>query len=85
MPAQCLKDVSMAPCLCQHYRHTVELSPIHKFNYLKAQLQGDAARAIAGLPLTEMNYAQSVTLLKQPFGQPEKLTMPTHRTTRTNK
>ena len=51
------------------------LSPIHKFNYLKAQLQGDAARAIAGLPLTEMNYAQSVTLLKQRFGQPEKLTL----------
>ena len=49
------------------------LSPIHKFNYLKAQLQGDAARAIAGLPLTEMNYTQSVTLLKQRFGQPEKL------------
>ena len=49
------------------------LSPIHKFNYLKAQLQGDAARAIAGLPLTEVNYSQSVTLLKQRFGQPEKL------------
>ena len=49
------------------------LSPIHKFNYLKAQLQGDAARAIAGLPLTEMNYAQSIILLKQHFSQPEKL------------
>lgn len=49
------------------------LSPIHKFNYLKAQLQGDAARAIAGLPLTEINYTQSITLLKQRFGQPEKL------------
>lgn len=48
------------------------LSPIHKFN-LKAQLQGDAARTIAGLPLTEINYAQSITLLKQRFGQPEKL------------
>ena len=32
------------------------LSPIHKFNYLKAQLQGDAARAISDLPLTELNY-----------------------------
>lgn len=49
------------------------LSSIHKFNYLKAQLQGDVAQAIASLPLTEMNYAQSVTLLKQRFGQPEKL------------
>ena len=34
------------------------LSPIHKFNYLKAQ-RGTS------LPLTEMNYAQSVILLKQ--------------------
>ena len=49
------------------------LSPIHKFNYLKAQLQGDAARAIPGLPLTEMNYAQSITLLKQHFGRPGEL------------
>ena len=49
------------------------LSPIYKFNYLKAQLQGDAARVISGLPLTELNYTQSITLLKQCFGQPEKL------------
>ena len=49
------------------------LSPIYKFNYLKAQLQGDAAQAIAGLLLTEVNYSQSVTLLKQRFSQPEKL------------
>ena len=49
------------------------LSTIHKFNYLKAQLQGDAARVIAGLPLTEANYAQSIAFLKQRFGQPEKL------------
>ena len=54
-------------------RRALTLSPIHKFNYLKAQLQGDAAQAVAGLPLTEMNYAQSITLLKQRFGQPEKL------------
>ena len=49
------------------------LSLIHKFNYLKVQLQGDAAQAIADLLLTEMNYAQSITLLKQHFGQPDKL------------
>ena len=49
------------------------LSPIQKFNYLKAQLQGDTARAISGLPLTDLNYAQSLTLLKQHFGQPDKL------------
>ena len=49
------------------------LSPVQKFNYLRAQLQGDAARAIAGLPLTELNYAQSISLLKERFGQPQKL------------
>ena len=52
---------------------TATLSPIHKFNYLKAQLHGDAVRAISGFPLTESIYGQSITLLKQHFGQPEKL------------
>ncbi|XP_065891235.1 mucin-17-like [Dysidea avara] len=49
------------------------LGCIQKFNYLKAQLQGDAARAIAGLPLTERNYQHSVDLLTERFGQPHKL------------
>jgi len=49
------------------------LNSIHKFNYLKAQLQGDAAQTISGFPLTEVNNIQSVTHLKQRFGQPEKL------------
>ena len=31
------------------------LSGIQKFNYLKAQLQGDAARAVSGLPLSDLN------------------------------
>ena len=42
-------------------------------NYLKAQLQGDAATAIAGLPLTERNYHLSIELLENRFGQPYKL------------
>ena len=46
---------------------------LKKFNYLKAQLQGEAARAIAGLPLTELNYTHSISLLKEHFGQPQKL------------
>ena len=49
------------------------LGCIQKFNYLKAQLQGDAARAIAGLPLTEHNYQHSIELLENRFGQPHKL------------
>ena len=49
------------------------LSGVQKFNYLKAQLQGDAARTIAGLPLTEVNYQHSIALLEERFGQPHKL------------
>ena len=32
------------------------LSGVQKFNYLKAQLDGDAARTIEGFPLTDRNY-----------------------------
>ena len=49
------------------------ISGIQKFNYLKAQLQGDAARAIDGLPLSESNYIHSIALLQNRFGQPHKL------------
>ena len=33
---------------------------------MKAQLHGDAARTVAGLPLTELNYEHSIALLNQP-------------------
>ena len=50
------------------------ISGIQKFvNYLKAQLQGDAARAIDGLPLSDLNYTHSIVLLQDRFGQPHKL------------
>ena len=45
------------------------LSGVQKFNYLRAQLQGEAARAVAGFPLTEGNYTHSVDILKERFGQ----------------
>ena len=50
-----------------------DLSLVQKFGYLHAQLQGDAANAISGLPLTDANYMHSVTLLKERFGQKHKL------------
>ena len=49
------------------------LSLVQKFSYLRAQLQGDAARAISGLPLTDDNYEHSLSLLKERFGQQHKL------------
>ena len=50
------------------------LTGIQKFNYLRAQLKGDATRVVAaGFPLTDVNYQQSITLLRERFGQPYKL------------
>ena len=49
------------------------LEGVQKFNYLRAQLSGDASRAIAGFPLTNNNYKQAVDLLKARFGEPQKI------------
>jgi len=39
------------------------------FGYLKAQLTGDASRAIAGFPLSNVNYEQAI---KRAYWLPEK-------------
>ena len=49
------------------------LGGVQKFSYLKAQLTGDASRAIAGFPLSNVNYEQAIKLLKERFGQPSKI------------
>ena len=49
------------------------LSGVQKLSFLKAQLKGDAARTIAGLPLTEGNYASSITLLEDRYGRRHKI------------
>ena len=49
------------------------LTGVQKFNYLHAQLQGDASRVIGGFPLSDTNYAHSVELLRERFGQQFKL------------
>ena len=51
----------------------VGLNDVQKFNYLRAQLHGDAACVIVGFTLTERNYTQSLELLKDRFGQPYKI------------
>ena len=54
--------------------HTnTNLTGVKRFNYLRAQLQGDAARVVAGFPLTDVNYQHAITLLRERFGQPYKL------------
>ena len=46
---------------------------MQKFNYLRVQLQREAARAVAGFPLTDVNYCHSVEILKERFGQTDKV------------
>ena len=44
------------------------LSSVEKFNYLSSLLENTAREAIAGLSLTEANYAEAVSTLKKRFG-----------------
>ena len=54
-----------------HSNHT--LSGVQKFNYLRAQVKDEAAKTIAGFPLTNENYEHSVTLLRERFGHTYKI------------
>ena len=47
------------------------LSDVDKFNYLRNLLEGSAAGAIRGLPLTAENYGAAKDILKKRFGQPQ--------------
>ena len=46
------------------------LTGVEKFNYLCAQLDGEASRTVSGLTLTDANYDQSVSLLKSRTANP---------------
>ena len=46
------------------------LDNIQKFQYLKAQLSGDAVKVIEGLALTNANYTEVLKLLQDWYGQP---------------
>ena len=81
LPKLTLPIFSGDPLMWQPFRDSFDsaihncpaLSKVQKFNYLKAQLQGDASRAIAGLPLTEANYDHAIALLTQRYGQSHKI------------
>ncbi|XP_067017908.1 calponin homology domain-containing protein DDB_G0272472-like [Acropora muricata] len=47
------------------------LQPVDKFNYLRAELEGDANAVISGLELTNSNYEVAVNLLEERFGRDE--------------
>ena len=46
--------------------------------YLWEQLQGNALRVIAGLPLTNSNYNHLVTLLKERYAEPTQISRCPH-------
>ena len=49
------------------------LTNVQKLNYLRAHLEGEAARAIAGFPLTSVNYHQSIDVLRERFGEQHRI------------
>ncbi|XP_074645964.1 uncharacterized protein LOC141902221 [Tubulanus polymorphus] len=49
------------------------LTNIQKFQYLSAQLKGDAAKTIENLSLTNENYNQALELLLNRYGTPHKI------------
>ncbi len=49
------------------------LSDVQRFQYLRGQLDGEAARAIEGLALTNDNYNKAQDILAKRFGQKHKL------------
>lgn len=46
---------------------------MEKFNYLRAQLDGEASRAVSGFTLTNANYEQSVSFLESRFGKKQRI------------
>ena len=54
-----------------HFNHT--LPDVQKFSHLKSQLIDEASRTIAGFSLTNANYAETLKLLKERYGQPHKI------------
>ena len=50
-----------------------DLSSVEKFNYLSSLLENTAREAIAGLSLTEANYAEAVSTLKKRFGGTQQI------------
>ena len=49
------------------------ISDVQKLNYLRSQLRGETSQVIAGFSLTIASYSHSVVLLKDHYGQQQKL------------
>ena len=53
--------------------HLNSLSKAEKFAYLSTLLEGKAKKAVPGLPITEANYYEVVSILESHFGYKEKI------------
>ena len=81
LPKLSLPTFSGSPLLWQSFWDSFEaavhnnpsLTGVEKFNYLRAQLEGEAARTVGGFPLTNANYEQSISLLKTRFGKQQRI------------
>ena len=58
---------------CAAVHNDDNLDNTQKFQYLASTLTGEASRAIDGLPLTNANYDEALSVLKQRYGQPHKI------------
>ena len=52
---------------------STNLSDVEKFNYLLSYLQNDALHTISGMPITNANYKKALELLRNRFGNPQKV------------
>ena len=50
-----------------------DLSSIDKFNYLQRSLRGEAQTALEGLPIRNRTYQATIELLKERFGNTQKI------------
>ena len=57
--------------------NTSTLTSVDKFRHLKTLLEGPAAKAIAGIQMTNSNYEEAVDILKKRFSQ-KQITINTH-------
>ena len=56
---------------CAGVHNREELTDVERFSYLRGLLTDTAAATISGLTLTEANYENATTLLKQRYGHPQ--------------
>ena len=58
---------------CAAVHNDDNLDNTQRFQYLASTLSGEASRAIDRLPLTNANYDEALSVLKQRYGQPHKI------------